>query len=293
MLKKVYLSSLISLVAGAVFAAGEVKMPIFYGHRGDREFGLENTMGAYKTAWANGVQGVEIDVRTTADGKLICFHDSDFTKMANDKRRVNKLTYEEIRKIDIGSKKHPMFKDEKPPLLEEFFAAMPKNTYVLVELKKNSVNADFPYALRDLMKKYNIDRSRVTVVSFYEDMLINLNKKVPGIRNMLIVGLGDCRRLGMKAPSSDAYLALNNILARLKAIGCTGLSFGASDKRIKFDAKFIKTITDAGYEVSVWTVNDTWDLYRLVKMGATSVVTDRPTTMKQAWEKLFGSSPVK
>ena len=96
---------------------------------------------------------------------------------------------------------------------------------------------------------------------------------------MLIVGLGDCRRLGMKAPSSNAYLALNNILARLKAIGCTGLSFGASDKRIKFDAKFIKTITDAGY--------------RLVKMGATSVVTDRPTTMKQAWEKLFGSSPVK
>ena len=50
MLKKVYLSSLISLVAGAVFAAGEVKMPIFYGHRGDREFGLENTMNAYKTA---------------------------------------------------------------------------------------------------------------------------------------------------------------------------------------------------------------------------------------------------
>ena len=291
MLKKSSAIWAIVLLAGCV-AASEVKMPIFYGHRGDRELGLENTMSAYKAAWANGVQGVEIDVRTTADGKLICFHDSDFFKMANDKRRVNKLTYDEIRKIDIGSKKHPMFKDEKPPLLEDFFAAMPKNSYVLLELKKNSVDANFPYALRDLMKKYNIDRSRVTVVSFYEEMLINLNQKVPGMRNMLIVGLGDCRRLGMKAPSYDAHLALKNILARLKAIGCTGFSFGASDKRIKYDAKFIKTIIDAGYEVSVWTVNDVWDLHKLVKMGATSVVTDRPTTMKQTWEKLFSKRAV-
>ena len=285
-MRKVIFCSLFCMLLGATLAA-EVKMPAFCGHRGDCEFGLQNTMSAYQAAWRNGITWVEIDVRTTADGKLICFHDADLSKMANDKRQIRKLTYAELKKIDIGSKKHPMFKNERPPLLEEFFAAMPRNGHVLLELKKHSVNADFPYVLRDMMKKYNIDKSQVTVVSFYEDMLKNLNQKVPGMRNMLIVGLGDCRRLGMKAPSYDAYLALDNILARLKELGCTGFSFAASDRRIKFDKKFIQTIKNAGYEISVWLVNDVWLAYQLAQWGATSVVTDRPVTMKETWEKLF------
>jgi len=285
-MRKVIFCSLFCMLLGATLAA-EVKMPAFYGHRGDCEFGLQNTMSAYRAAWNNGASGVEIDVRTTADGKIICFHDADLSKMAGDKRKINKLTYDEIKNIDIGSKKHPMFKNEHPPLLEEFFAAMPRNTHVFVELKKNSVNADFPYVLRDLMKKYHISESQVTVVSFYEDMLINLNKKVPGLRNMLIVGLGDCRRLGMKHPSYDANLALENILKRLKEIGCTGLSFGAGDRRIKFDKKFLSAIKNAGFEISVWLINDVWLAYQLSEMGATSIVTDRPTTMLLAWKKLF------
>ena len=282
---KKFLLCVVAVISAAAGAA-EVKMPLIVGHRGDREFGLQNTMSAYKAAWKNGVKAVEIDVRTTADGKLICFHDADFIKTANDRRKVNKLTYAEILKIDIGSKKHPMFKDEKPPLLEDFFAAMPTDSHVVVELKKNSVNEDFPYVLRDLMKKYNIDRSQVTVVSFYEELLKNLNKKVPGMRNMLIVGLGACRQFGMKAPGSDPNVALKNILAKLKEIGCTGFSFGASDKRIKYDDNFFKAFLNAGYELSVWTVNDTWDAYSLAKAGAASVVTDRPSTMKQAWENI-------
>ncbi|MBE6403075.1 MAG: hypothetical protein E7039_05075 [Lentisphaerae bacterium] len=180
-----------------------------------------------------------------------------------------------------------MFKNEKPPLLEDVFKAIPANSHVFVELKNNAVDENFPFVLRDLMKKYNIDRFRITVVPFSEEMLLNLNKKVPGLRNMLIVGLRDCRRFGMKMPSSDSELVLNNILKRLKEIGCTGLSFGASDKRIKYNEKFFRAFIDAGYEIGVWTVNDVWDAYNLAKMGARYIVSDRPVTMQFAWKKLF------
>ena len=290
-MRKFLLSAAAAMLAAV--CAAEVEMPLIIGHRGDREFGFQNTMSAYQAAWKNGVKAVEIDVRTTADGKLICFHDADFIKTANDRRKVNKLTYKEILAIDIGSSKHPMFKNEKPPLLEDFFAAMPKDTHVVVELKNNSTDENFPYVLRDLMKKYNIAQSQLTVVSFNEELLKNLNRKVPGMRNMLIVGLGACRQFGMKAPANDPNLVLDKILAKLKEIGCTGISFGASDKRIKYDDKFLKALTAAGYELSVWTVNDTWDVYNLAKAGAVSVTTDRPSTMKQAWEKLFGKQTAK
>ena len=286
-MKKIFLTVAFTGLSIVCSMAAAAKMPVFSGHRGDCEFGLQNTMSACKAAWNNGVKSIEIDVRTTADGKIICFHDADFIRIADDRRKVRNLTYAEILKIDIGSKKHPMFKDEKPPLLEDVFASMPQGSHIFVELKNDSVDENFPYVLRDLMKKYSIERYQVTVVSFSEDMLINLNKKVPGMSNMLIVGLRDCRRLGMKAPSSDPQLALNNILKRLKEIGCTGLSFAASDKRIKYDEKFFRAFIDAGYEISVWLVNDVWEAYNLAKMGARYVVTDRPSTMQSAWIKLF------
>ena len=68
---------------------------------------------------------------------------------------------------------------------------------------------------------------------------------------------------------------------------CTGLSFGASDKRIKYNEKFFRAFIDAGYEIGVWTVNDIWLAHNLAKMGARYIVSDRPVTMQFAWKKLF------
>ncbi|MBE6403074.1 MAG: hypothetical protein E7039_05070 [Lentisphaerae bacterium] len=124
---------LLSMAAAmlAVVSVAEVKMPMFVGHRGDCEFGLQNTMSAYKAAWANNIGGIEIDVRTTADGKLICFHDADFIKTAGDKRKVQKLTYAEILKIDIGSRKHPCSKMKSRPCWKMCLRQFPQTAMFL------------------------------------------------------------------------------------------------------------------------------------------------------------------
>ena len=136
-MKKIFLTVAFTGLSIVCSMAAAAKMPVFSGHRGDCEFGLQNTMSACKAAWNNGVKSIEIDVRTTADGKIICFHDADFIRIADDRRKVRNLTYAEILKIDIGSKKHPMFKDEKPPLLEDVFASMPQGSHIFVELKND------------------------------------------------------------------------------------------------------------------------------------------------------------
>jgi glycerophosphoryl diester phosphodiesterase len=45
------------------------------GHRGSRSPGPENTPGAVRGALAAGADGVELDVRRTRDGQLVCVHD--------------------------------------------------------------------------------------------------------------------------------------------------------------------------------------------------------------------------
>ncbi len=44
-------------------------------HRGAVEFACENTMEAYRAAFELGADGLEIDIRATKDGVLVCFHD--------------------------------------------------------------------------------------------------------------------------------------------------------------------------------------------------------------------------
>ena len=45
------------------------------GHRGASDDAPENTISSIKEAFKQGADGVEVDVRITKDGKVICMHD--------------------------------------------------------------------------------------------------------------------------------------------------------------------------------------------------------------------------
>ncbi|MCL1598543.1 MAG: glycerophosphodiester phosphodiesterase, partial [Actinomycetia bacterium] len=48
--------------------------PLVYAHRGDRSRAPDNTLEAYGLAVEAGADGIELDVRRTADGVLIMSH---------------------------------------------------------------------------------------------------------------------------------------------------------------------------------------------------------------------------
>jgi glycerophosphoryl diester phosphodiesterase len=62
-------------------------------HRGGRGFGTDNSLEAMTNAVRAGVRAIEIDVRTTADGKLLVCHDSTIWG-----RTVRRTEYGALRK---------------------------------------------------------------------------------------------------------------------------------------------------------------------------------------------------
>jgi glycerophosphoryl diester phosphodiesterase len=48
---------------------------LVYAHRGLHDHAPENTMAAFLRAEMSGVDGIETDLRTTADGRVVLFHD--------------------------------------------------------------------------------------------------------------------------------------------------------------------------------------------------------------------------
>jgi glycerophosphoryl diester phosphodiesterase len=66
-------------------------------------------MPAFQEAVRVGADYIEVDVRTTSDGKLVLMHDDRVNRMTNGQGEVAKMTFEEIRALDVHGAKVPTF----------------------------------------------------------------------------------------------------------------------------------------------------------------------------------------
>lgn len=73
--------------------------PLIIAHRGGAALGRENTAGTFALAAEVGADAVETDVRVSADGVLVCVHDSDMQRIAGDRRAVSALDLQTLRAL--------------------------------------------------------------------------------------------------------------------------------------------------------------------------------------------------
>ena len=105
-------------------------------HRGDNRNFPENTLEAFESAIALGATHIETDIRTTADGRLVCFHDGTLERTTNGTGRVRAYTLAEIQQLDAGSWFAPQFAGLRVPSIAEVYAlAARTNTSLYVDLK--------------------------------------------------------------------------------------------------------------------------------------------------------------
>jgi glycerophosphoryl diester phosphodiesterase len=103
-----------------VLAAGLLNgQVVVISHRGEHLRHPENTLPAFMEAVRVGADYIEVDVRTTSDGKLVVMHDSDVRRTTNGKGEVAKMTFDEMRTLDAGSKKDIAFAGTRVPTFDE------------------------------------------------------------------------------------------------------------------------------------------------------------------------------
>ena len=72
----------------------------------------ENSIAAFRAAVAAGY-GVELDVQFTADKQIVVFHDDDLKRMCGVDKRVDELTYDELKQLRL------LDSDQSIPLLSD------------------------------------------------------------------------------------------------------------------------------------------------------------------------------
>lgn len=94
---------------------GPSARPAVIAHRGASGHAVENSLAAFRKAAELGANGVELDIHTTRDGRVVVFH--DFT--IPDGKRIESLATTEVRR-------HRLPNGEPIPFLEEVLEAIPE-----------------------------------------------------------------------------------------------------------------------------------------------------------------------
>lgn len=106
--------------------------PLVFGHRGASEYAPENTIRAFQLAMDQGADGIETDLRFTADDVLVCFHDNDLQRVIGRPEKISELTYEELCDLVRGSE---FYGGAVVPTIDDLLAWRPAGCWMMLEQK--------------------------------------------------------------------------------------------------------------------------------------------------------------
>lgn len=110
-------------------------------HRGASNTHPENTISAFKEAIRLGAQMIEFDVRRTADSVLVVIHDKTLDRTTDGQGYTLDKTILELQSLDAGSWKDSIFSNEKIPLFSDVIDIMPRNIWLNIHIKGDSITA--------------------------------------------------------------------------------------------------------------------------------------------------------
>lgn len=123
-------------------------------HRGAHKNMPENSLPAYRKAIDLGCDFVEIDVRTTKDGRFVSMHNSGIDEYVQGSGGlVSEMTFEEVKALDIGILIGPEWENTRVPSFEEILQLCKGKAGIYLDLKA----APVPDLIK-IIKQYNMER---------------------------------------------------------------------------------------------------------------------------------------
>jgi glycerophosphoryl diester phosphodiesterase len=233
--------------------------PIAMAHRGGAIEHLENTMPAFEACVAMGYRYLETDVRVTADGVPIVYHDPTLDRVTDRSGRVDQLPWAELAGARIGGRE-PVLR------LEELLGAWPDVRFNL-DIKAPGVVAPLARTVRRLRAE-----DRICLGSF-SDARVAAARRVFGPR--VCTSLGP---RGVAALRLSSYSPRAAGLVRIPA-GCAQVPLQLGGRAL-VDERFVAAAHDRGLQVHVWTVNTRAETEAMLDLGVDGVMTDRPAMLR-------------
>jgi len=268
-------------------------------HQGGEIEAPSDTLYAFKTAVAKGVDMLELDVHATSDGHIVVLHDTTVNRTTDGAGRVDALTLKEIQRLDAAhwfvegcgtchgrpaadytlrgiathQRKAPRgftWKDFRIPTLEEVLKTFP-DVPINIEIKNTAPDTPaYERTLADLLAEYGRDDD-VVVVSFLDHAIEQFKLWAPHVHTATATG----ETAAFWAGSQQALPGAPNprYVAFQVPVTFNGVTVVTED--------FVRDAHANGMAVHVWTINDRAEMEWLLDIGVDGIMTDVPTVLEE------------
>ncbi|MCR9279962.1 MAG: hypothetical protein NXH85_18535 [Pseudomonadaceae bacterium] len=222
---------------------------VIIGHRGAAGRAPENTMSSFRHAWRSGVRAIELDVQNVEE-ELIVLHDDSLDRTTTGRGDISDFSLAELRSFDAGN-------SEPIPLLGEVLAAAPESTLVNIELKG-----------RDTAALVAAEVTRWPQLVFMVSSF-----------NLRELARFDDLQARSRQPTALAPLFhyWRMVLKRAERFRARGVSINIGNAIAT--ERHVAQLTEAGWKVCVYTVNDAERAAQLRDWGVRAVFSDVPDAL--------------
>ena len=231
----------------------------------------ENTMLAYDRTMAAGADVVDVDVRSTADGVLVAFHDATLARTTNGTGKVEDKTYAQLAALDAGwtftlAGKQPFRgKGVRIPTLQAVLRRFPR-ALVSLDLKDESMSMIAPTcALLRLLRR----TSDVFVGSNSDAQILAFRTACPDVRTSATM-------VDVYA-SRDARAANDRSFVPRAFVDQPPFRSDSGTELVSKDS--LAYAHSKGIAILTWVVDNPADMRRLVSWGVDGIYTRRPDVL--------------
>lgn len=196
----------------------------------------ENSILAFTKAIKKNLP-IEFDVRITKDNKLVIFHDDNLKRMTNLDKKIEELTLNEIKQLNLLNTK------EKIPTLNEVLNLVRGKVLLDIEIKNTKKKEEVITLLLDELSNY---KGEVLLKSFNPLIIKRIKHKT------------NRYRLGLLLTNHTKNKLLNKVYTTQMLLKYIKPDFIAVDKRM-FNRKYYKKVKDK-YFIFLWTIKNEEEL---------------------------------
>ena len=290
-----------------------------YGHRGARGDLPENTLDSFKYLFENNINAYETDILISKDLIPVITHDfrldPSFTKdeegdwITDENIKIFDLTYNEISKFDVGSLNkltrygrrflnQRSLENQKIPKLDELLKLSSKNlsqdTIINLEIKSTPDEKNLTPSPKEMVqivlndiKKSNL-QDKIIISSFDWRILREVKNQSPEISRAYLTfqqekGMKIKKTIYSKSPWIDhiPLTIVYDLPKIIKELG--GSAWHPYYKDI--NKKAVKDAHDYNLPVNVWTVNDEYNMLKMIEYEVDGIMTDYPLKLKELCDK--------
>ena len=251
-----------------VMAAGPATLVA--AHRGGAALWPENSLLAFRSALALGVDALELDLHLTADGEVVVLHDPSLDRTSTGTGAVRDLKLADLAAVRLKTRDGAVTAERVPTFAQVLDLVAPTSAALLPEIKVDTNRQRYSGIEEKVVALIRARGllARTTILAFQVETIRRLRELEPTARTMLLVARGDVER--DRARPAEA-------VRRARELGATDL--GMNHRLI--DTDVMSAARAAGIRVSAWTVNEESDIRRMVDLGVDILMSDRPDLAKR------------